>query len=978
MTYIRRLILALVLLAGSLPAFAQVPAAVPALPDTERRTSYSISASTCACAVNFALYGDSTDYQNWVEVFINGTRVSYNDATYGWTITTPSGSLSTLARPITNAVLTFNAVQTGTVQIVGARRPRRTSQFNENTGVSARNLNQVFTDIISQNRELWDKTNDVTGRAILSQPGDTLSLLPTPAARASTTLGFDALGQVTTYSPASAVTDSANITFLQSGTGAVSRTAQSKMRESVSVLDFDVKCDGVTNDHDNIVKADTAAAAASRALLFPGGTCLVGSAITPSAGARWIGSSLQETILKTTSATANILTVSNSYVTIENMQFQSSVVRSAGWFIDISGSEFHLDGFILSAPFEGIRVQDGASVVNIMNGEIDNTVATSGVSVRIGSGAGTGPVAVRISDFIATNSSGARPFAHLLLVNSGDLTCVACQLIQGGNNVYVSPGTGQTVASLIFIGGFIDQAGTNGVVGVPTGTGLWARSGFYGTWISGSGATNLNFAPTGTSSIDDVECVGCKMFGASNGVGATKAVGTSIKNIKVTGGVIAGATSGVNLNGGDSFNFQGTTIGQAGGFGVNTTGITLAGTITTFIAENIDVTGSTTALTNGAATTTLLIRGGLPTAINTAISLAEGGSNNSLTAVNGGVVWSDATKLNISAAGAANAFMTWGGAGVAPKAVPITGLVLGAGASAPAAYAGTSCTNQFPRSLSAAGVATCASVANTDLTNSSLTIGTTAISLGGTSTVLAGLTSVTDPLLIGGTAVGSSLELRATSGVGAGAEFVKVTGGNSGATEIARFLPSSTLATATFVVGTTTCGLQVCFISSQSTGGIRLGNSSSAAAFDFSLSGTSVFLYNNQAGSLDFGTSGTSQMTIVSTGATTFKSATASTSITTGTIILNGASAGIGLAGAIYAGAEIVTGAVAVASLPTCNAAHKAARHFVTDANAAFTAGIGAVVAAGGANNVPVTCDGTNWRIGSNDNLPAAEFRKLA
>jgi hypothetical protein len=90
-------------------------------------------------------------------------------------------------------------------------------------------------------------------------------------------------------------------------------------------------------------------------------------------------------------------------------------------------------------------------------------------------------------------------------------------------------------------------------------------------------------------------------------------------------------------------------------------------------------------------------------------------------------------------------------------------------------------------------------------------------------------------------------------------------------------------------------------------------------------------------------------------------STTASTSSTTGSGLFGG---GLGVAGAIYAGAEVVTAAVAVASLPTCNAAHKAARHFVTDANATFTAGIGAVVAAGGANNVPVTCDGTNWRIG--------------
>lgn len=39
-------------------------------------------------------------------------------------------------------------------------------------------------------------------------------------------------------------------------------------------------------------------------------------------------------------------------------------------------------------------------------------------------------------------------------------------------------------------------------------------------------------------------------------------------------------------------------------------------------------------------------------------------------------------------------------------------------------------------------------------------------------------------------------------------------------------------------------------------------------------------------------------------------------------------------------------------------------RAYVTDANATFTAGIGATVAGGGANVVPVFSDGTNWRIG--------------
>lgn len=47
-------------------------------------------------------------------------------------------------------------------------------------------------------------------------------------------------------------------------------------------------------------------------------------------------------------------------------------------------------------------------------------------------------------------------------------------------------------------------------------------------------------------------------------------------------------------------------------------------------------------------------------------------------------------------------------------------------------------------------------------------------------------TSVTSPIIFGGSAAGSTLEFRSTSGAGIGAEFTKFTGGNNGATEFAR------------------------------------------------------------------------------------------------------------------------------------------------------------------------------------------------
>src|SRR5580692_8740064 len=105
----RRLVLAglaaLSLLSTLAASFAQAPPPVPALPDTERRTAYTINASTCICNVGFQFYGDGNDFGNWVEVYLNGARVNFNDATFGWTVTSPTGTLASIPRPITDGVL---------------------------------------------------------------------------------------------------------------------------------------------------------------------------------------------------------------------------------------------------------------------------------------------------------------------------------------------------------------------------------------------------------------------------------------------------------------------------------------------------------------------------------------------------------------------------------------------------------------------------------------------------------------------------------------------------------------------------------------------------------------------------------------------------------------------------------------------------------------------------------------------------------
>jgi hypothetical protein len=70
-------------------------------------------------------------------------------------------------------------------------------------------------------------------------------------------------------------TGSSLVGFLQSGTGAVATTVQTKLRESVSVLDFGAVGNGVTNDTAAIQAAINYAAPLNIPVFFPGGTYIV-------------------------------------------------------------------------------------------------------------------------------------------------------------------------------------------------------------------------------------------------------------------------------------------------------------------------------------------------------------------------------------------------------------------------------------------------------------------------------------------------------------------------------------------------------------------------------------------------------------------------------------------------------------------------------------------------------------------------------
>lgn len=112
-----------------------------------------------------------------------------------------------------------------------------------------------------------------------------------PAPQANTLIGWNGTATgLQNYSPASQVTESSNVNFLQAGTGAVARTVQSKDRELLSVTDFFSSAqltDYTTNAEalDLSVPVQAAinqAAASKRTLAWPPGTASVNNITLPS------------------------------------------------------------------------------------------------------------------------------------------------------------------------------------------------------------------------------------------------------------------------------------------------------------------------------------------------------------------------------------------------------------------------------------------------------------------------------------------------------------------------------------------------------------------------------------------------------------------------------------------------------------------------------------------------------------------------
>lgn len=184
--------------------------------------------------------------------------------------------------------------------------------------------------------------------------------------------------------------DSANTTFLQSDTGAISRTVQSKERDIISAKDW-ATGDGTTDDTTALANAMTAAA--GKSLFFPDGTYLTTAALAHNTATGWTikiygGPGAKLKLTGTTNKGFSITGTEGStrgFVTIDGIQIESATSGASAAAIHLDGvADYQIHDIVISPA---AKFTNGIQLTGTQQGEISGGYISASVGVKFEDGA---------------------------------------------------------------------------------------------------------------------------------------------------------------------------------------------------------------------------------------------------------------------------------------------------------------------------------------------------------------------------------------------------------------------------------------------------------------------------------------------------------------------------------------------------------------------------------------------------------------
>jgi hypothetical protein len=392
-----------------------------------------------------------------------------------------------------------------------------------------------------------------------------------------------------------AAIDATKLSFLQAGTGANARSVQAKLREVVSVTDFGASTTETAAN--NKTAFDEAVAAVSAAgggtVMIPTGTFDITTLANIPANVVLRGESRSKSVIRTTSATGDVIKLDGARAGVMNLTVSSSVTRTANAFIGhtANASQIFVDSVDLLAPFIGIEISSDIAVFIITDVAIRDTVHTTGSSIIV-----RGGFVVHLDRVMCSQSSSAiRPANHLLVESVHDIQVENTQFIGAVNDVNIAPGNGQTVFSVQLTSVLLDDAQGPAIRVAPTGTGIVRMLFVQSPWIFGT-SQDVLVTNVGGGTVQTVHIENSLFVGTGVGVDITGAAQAIVQNCR-----IGGKTTAVSYTSVGRGLITDNLLGPNGPYGANTTAISLAGTTANVIVQGNNVNGSTAALSNTAS-----------------------------------------------------------------------------------------------------------------------------------------------------------------------------------------------------------------------------------------------------------------------------------------------------------------------------------------------------------------------------------------
>lgn len=384
----------------------------------------------------------------------------------------------------------------------------------------------------------------------------------------------------------------------------------SKLNGIVSVLQFGAVGDfdpatGLGTDNTAAIQAaiDAAQSAGGFEVSIPSGIYKISSGLTISSPISLVGYGVA--VIAPNFATGDALTlnsVSGNYsgVVISNVSFDAPVVRTAGYYINVSSSFYtEISGCNFKDHYNGIGLTGAATAGFRVRDCFFNNGANSNIIIAAATGTqGTTDIVIQDVLFAGTNV-GSQTNSGITILSAGDIELRHVSTVWSGVGLNVSVGAGNVVQSLVVDGCYFDSGSGSGISLVTASTGEIQRALISNTWSATNSSFGILIDGTNVKHTDIVSCTA-----SNNGnIGIYFSKGS---NVHILGGSVSANTShGISIAANQQkFSVIGTTIGATGQFAGNGGwGIVInGGTTTNFVIANCSFFNNTTgSIVNGSA-----------------------------------------------------------------------------------------------------------------------------------------------------------------------------------------------------------------------------------------------------------------------------------------------------------------------------------------------------------------------------------------